>query len=374
MSRSIALLLMVTACGSTSSTPTPGSEVDGCDGASLLAGSADLSARGPWGVGARTVTVGGLTAEVWYPAPLAMTQSAPKVRYDIRQQLPASEAAKIPDEDNPWQTCDCVRDAPLDVGHGPYPAIIFVHGTASFRHQSLAIVTHWASRGFVVIAADHPGLKLGDLLGMACGMPAVQQNLQADIDAELAALASPSGELAFLAGRIDATRIAMAGHSAGANAAAEAGAKPNVQVVVSLAGNRRADAPQLRKNLFLAGLSDTVVSPGQSRTAWNASTTPRSFVSLTGAGHLAFSDLCDTKNTAGQDLLAIAEAKQVCGANLAGFLFDCDPARLEGQKGWDIINHASTASLEAILQCKAATDAASIKSAYPDVGEAVDMN
>ena len=42
--------------------------------------------------------------------------------------------------------------------------VVFVHGTASFRTQSLTQMTHWASRGFVVLAADHPKIRLKDLL------------------------------------------------------------------------------------------------------------------------------------------------------------------------------------------------------------------
>ena len=55
--------------------------------------------------------------------------------------------------------------------------IIFAHGTAGFRHQSLAQMTHWASHGFVVAAVDHPGLKLGDLLAFS-----FDQDLTADLN------------------------------------------------------------------------------------------------------------------------------------------------------------------------------------------------
>ena len=45
-----------------------------------------------------------------------------------------------------------------------FPVIVFVHGTAGWRSQSLSLVSHWASRGFVVVAADYPGICLHDLL------------------------------------------------------------------------------------------------------------------------------------------------------------------------------------------------------------------
>ena len=84
--------------------------------------------------------------------------------YDLREHLPKSEQGKISDSKNPWQACSCYRDLPIDEGHGPYPVLVFVHGTAGFRTQSLSQLTHLASRGFVVLAADHPGLMLADIL------------------------------------------------------------------------------------------------------------------------------------------------------------------------------------------------------------------
>lgn len=48
--------------------------------------------------------------------------------------------------------------------HGTYPLLMFVHGTAGFRTQSLHQIIHWASRGFIVASADYPGIQLYDLL------------------------------------------------------------------------------------------------------------------------------------------------------------------------------------------------------------------
>lgn len=350
--------------------PPPGSETAGCDGAKLLATSSDAAARGPWEVGVRTVTIDGLTVDVWYPAPPGSAAGAEPARYDIRRALPAPEASKISDADNPWQHCDCVRDLPFDEARGPFPAIVFVHGTAAFRHQSLPLVTHWASRGFVVVAADHPGLYLGDFLGMACGDQAPPQDLSGDIDTLIAALGSPGGDLAFLAGHVDASRLAIVGHSAGGGAAAMATGKPGVRVVIPLAAAQSAPAsPTLESVLYLGGLADQIASWGQVTTAWSGAATPRRLVGIAAGGHLTFSDLCETKNARGEDLLQIAEANGVCGAQFAGFLFDCDPTHIEGRKGWNIINDASSSVLETVLQCQPGRDPRTIKSRYPDVAE-----
>jgi hypothetical protein len=367
------VLLVLVACSSsvddTADVPPPGTEVAGCDDARLLANPDDAAARGPWAVGVRTVTLAGLTVDVWYPAVPGSDAGKEPARYDIREALPLSEAAKIPDADNPWQRCDCVRDLPLDTAHGPFPAIVFVHGTAAFRHQSLPLVTHWASRGFLVIAADHPGLYLGDFLGMACGAQAPPQKLSADLDTLIAALGSPGGDLAFLAAHVDASRLAVIGHSAGGGAAAMATSKPGVRVVIPLAAAQSAPAsPTLESVLYLGGLADRIASWNQVMTAWSGAATPRRLVGIAAGGHLTFSDLCETKNAQGEDLLQIAEANEVCGAQFAGFLFDCDPAHIEGRKGWDIINYASSSVLESVLQCRT-RDVSDIKSIYPDVAE-----
>lgn len=347
-----------------------GNVTSGCDGASLLPNPADPRAPGPWPVGARTVKLGKLTVEIWYPATPGSDAGTTKARYDIREELPASERAKINDVDNPWQDCDCTRDLPLDAAHGPYPAVVFVHGTAAFRHQSLPITTHWASRGFIVIAADHPGLMLGDFLAMVCNQPqSGSQNLSADIDAEIAALAAPAGDLAFLAGHVDATRIGIAGHSAGANATASASTKPGVRVVIPMAGNQAtATSSTLASTLYLGGESDSIVSYGSVKTAWGSSPTPRRLIEIGNAGHLVFSDLCQIHNAANQSILQVAQNDNVCGANLAGFLFDCKTTYLDGPTGWDITNYASSTVLESVLQCaQGLPDLATIQQVFPAV-------
>ncbi len=370
MSRLAIVLIALAACDSSSTGSPPGTDIVGCDSSKLLENPKNAAQRGPWAVGARTITLNGLTVEVWYPAVPGSDAGKEHARYDIRKVLPASEAAKIPDADNPWQSCDCVRDLPFDDEHGPFPAIVFVHGTAAFRHQSLPLVTHWASRGFVVIAADHPGLYLGDFLGMACGAQPPAQKLSADIDTLIAALGSPTGDLAFLQGHVDASRLAVIGHSAGGGAAAMASTKPGVRVVIPLAAAQSAAAsPSLESVLYLGGLADGIASWNQVMTAWSGAPMPRRLVGIAAGGHLTFSDLCEAKNAQGQDLLEIAKAHQVCGAQFAGFLFDCDPTHIEGQKGWDIINYASSSVLEATLQCRGGGALNDIKSTFPDVAE-----
>lgn len=353
--------------GDSSGDPT-GAQADGCDGAKLLAVPEDTSLPGPWPVGARTVNFSGLTIEVWYPATLGSEAGIPPIEYDIRTSLPDSEQAKVPDEANPWQPCDCYRDLPLDATHGPYPPVIFIHGTAGFRSQSLEQVTHWASRGFVVLAADHPGLWLHDLLGQICGVTAPPQNLAADISTMVGGIKAPVGELAFLAERIDPERIAMAGHSAGGSAIKGSGGV--AQVLIPMAAGGAAAGAALQSTLIMGAQSDQVVNYNSQVSGYADSPPRKRLVGIANAGHLAFSSLCSLHNAADQDFLEIAAQYDVCGAQLAGALFDCKDTYTPDATNWAITNYATSAALEETLHCSGAgANFASIQSKFPEVGE-----
>ncbi|MBZ5708534.1 hypothetical protein [Nannocystis pusilla] len=343
-------------------------DVPGCAGGSFIPVPKDTSLPGPWPVGARTVSVGDLTVEVWYPAALGSEAGHEQIRYDIRSGLPDAEQGKVPDADNPWQTCECWRDLPLDEDHGPYPAVLFVHGTAGFRSQSLEHMVHWASRGFVVLAADHPGLWLKDLLGSLCGGPNVPRDLAGDLAQMLAAIEAPAGELAFLADHVDADRIGMAGHSAGGSAIAGAGASARVLIPMAAGGVEAGAA--LESTLILGALSDQVVAYSEQQSGFENSPAPKRLVGIAEAGHLAFSSLCSLKNAQGQDFLAIAEANDVCGAQFAGLLFDCSPDYTPDATSWEIAQFASSAALESVLRCTDAADNfAELQAKFPAVAE-----
>jgi hypothetical protein len=126
-----------------------------------------------------------------------------------------------------------------------------------------------------------------------------------------------------------------------------------VRTVISLAGRGAAPpAPSLEAALFMGGTVDTVVTWDAVQTAYRGSTTPKYLVGLRNAGHLAFSDLCETRNAQGQNLIEIAREHRICGALLAGLLFDCKPTNLPGPVGWRITDDATSIALESTLQCR----------------------
>jgi len=74
--------------------------------------------------------------------------------------------------------------------------VVFVHGTASFNVASAGTMAHWASRGFIVMAADHPGLNLADQITSCPAIPNVSNTLGAEVDTEMYALKTPTGAFA----------------------------------------------------------------------------------------------------------------------------------------------------------------------------------
>lgn len=351
-----------------SGTEGEGAELMGsCEGQTLPPRPADTAQRGPWAVGARTVDLGGLTVEVWYPAAPGSEAGVDPVVYDVREFLPESEQGLIPDEDNPWQNCDCYRDVPIDGDNGPYPVILFVHGTAGFRTQSLPQMEHWASRGFVVMAADHPGLYMADLLGIACGAGMTPQDLQGDLGTMMSAVRGEIPGLEDFGDRIDATRIATSGHSAGGNAVSGTGA--DAQVIIPMAAGGVEAGDVLESSLVLGALADSVVAFSSQTSGYDATPPRKRLVGIANTGHLAFSELCSLSNDEGDNIVEIAQAYDVCGTVFAGALFQCDDSFVPDPEGWEIINFASSAVLEETLHCEpeAANELALIQGRYPVV-------
>jgi predicted esterase len=341
---------------------SPPPEVAGCGGAKLYQVPDDPAASGPWPVGVKTVSIAlpsvskPLTVEIWYPAKLGTEAGMTRVKIDARTWLPASEQTKIPDSAAQTSaSCNCYRDLPIDDAHGPYPAALYIHGTGSFRYASVNTMTQWASRGFIVVAADHFGLYLADFLASAslgsCQGSGISQDLNRDVDAMIAALTTPAGDLAFLGHSIDMTRIAISGHSQGAWTAAQMSTKPNVQVDLPLDDSSQtvASSSSLKSVMIVAGLADKVLSYSMDQSAYGGSPAPKRLVGITGGGHLVVTDLCTDVNSQGKNAIQVAQQYNVCGVGLLAALFDC--GTVDPVAGTQVVNYATTAALEETLHC-----------------------
>jgi dienelactone hydrolase len=360
-----------------------GSEVTGCGSTKLLSNPA-TNQRGPWPVGQIRTELGTLkNVVVLYPAKPGSQAGKEPYRFDVRSVLPPAERAKVPESDTKYVSVDSYDNLPIDDAHGPYPAVILVHGTASFSVASAGTMAHWASRGFIAMAADHPLLNFTDQLTTCPLIPNVSTTLGAEVDAEIAALKTPSGALAPLAGKIDMSRIGLAGHSAGAYNVAGFSDKPGVQVVIALSGTLAVKASSLLKSsLFVGGIADTVLpynaggpgigliyfpGNGSQRQAYDATTGLKRIIGITGGGHLTPTELCQT-NAAGQNAIQVAQARGVSCLGLIPALFDC--GTINWAKGVEIVNDITAGVLEETLHCQVrAAQISAIKSRHPEASE-----
>jgi len=191
-----------------------------------------LAARGPAKVGVRTLsaehrdqldvlrvteatpnprTTRQLTLEVWYPAALANGQAEHTVYTDVLGSGPNDP--KRPN--TPFQfNGRAARDAaPAEVAATRYPLVIVSHGYPGSRLQMSYLTENLASKGYVVVAIDHPESTRADKAGFASTL----LNRRLDdlfVLNTVAAWAKP-GSGNFLAGLVDVDRTALVGYSMG---------------------------------------------------------------------------------------------------------------------------------------------------------------
>ncbi len=197
-------------------------------------------------------------------------------------------------------TATAVVDAPALPG--PHPLVVWSHGRSGTRTSYVMLCEGLAARGYVVVAADHPGDTLFDwMTGTAVDDETNEQqrvhDLRHILDVTLAGEAGFTPVLEF-----DASRIAVAGHSYGAwTAFAFAGADP-VDIRVGAVAGLQPFMRSLRKRvlgqivapaLVMAGAKDETTPPALDADRGFAAlvNTEALCVDVEHAGHQACSDV-----------------------------------------------------------------------------------
>lgn len=116
----------------------------------------------------------------------------------------------VPDED---------RELPLRIvypdGEGPYPVIVLSHGTFSSGRRYDAVAGYWAARGYVVMLPDHVDANYGVIPKKNEDMFRVSRLRVADLTLIADSLTEIESRLPALAGRLDHSKLVVAGHSFG---------------------------------------------------------------------------------------------------------------------------------------------------------------
>jgi len=171
---------------------------------------------------------------------------------------------------------------------GPYPLIVFGHGFALTPATYARLLSAWAKDDYVVAAPEFP-LERAD----APGGPD-----EADLVNEPRDMSFVIGRLLglkALAGKIDPTRIAVAGHSDGAETALAVAydgrfRDPRVRAAVVLSGaelgGMRSFPPHGPPLLAVQGTADPINSPGTTAAYFGRAARPKFLLWLVGASHL----------------------------------------------------------------------------------------
>lgn len=189
-----------------------------------------------------------------------------------------------------------VRDAVLDGSGGPYPVVMFSHGSCGFERQSLFLTPWLASWGFIVVAVPHPGNTLSEF--PTCRTPDAQAKSAVErprdmvfaLDWILAAGSDP-GSPFF--GAVDEQHLAMTGHSfGGLTTYLTTAIDDRFTVAVPMAPATGQRSTLTIPSLTLYGEIDSVVSGPGILAAYERSSAPKRLVGIADAGHYAFSDGC----------------------------------------------------------------------------------
>jgi predicted dienelactone hydrolase len=189
-----------------------------------------------------------------------------------------------------------VVDAPLDASGGPYPLLMFSHGSCGYALQSTFLTPLIASYGFVVAAVPHPGNMLSEFPN--CGTPAAQaasfQERPNDITFVTDQLLDATADDASpLFGSIDPARIGMSGHSFGGLTTYLVTAQDTrFRVAIPMAPAALFNPTLGVPSLSIIGQVDSVVNNDQTRAAYEQSVVPKVKVEIQHAGHFAFSNNC----------------------------------------------------------------------------------
>ena len=190
-----------------------------------------------------------------------------------------------------------VVDAPLDNSGGPYPLLMFSHGSCGYPYQSTFLTPLLASYGLIVAAPPHPGNTIFEFPACTSGPAIVASSMERPADIIFATdqlLAASADNASPFFGAIDTQRMGMSGHSFGGfTTYVVANADSRYRIAVPMApavplNNSTLAVPSLTMMSEL----DTYVNNAAINTAYGNASAPKIKVEIEHAGHFAFSDGC----------------------------------------------------------------------------------
>ncbi|MBO0691477.1 MAG: alpha/beta hydrolase [Acidimicrobiaceae bacterium] len=174
-------------------------------------------------------------------------------------------------------------------GPGRWPLVVFGPGFQVGPGPYGALLSAWAAHGYVVAAVEFP------LTDAAVAGPNLDENDIVNQPADLRFVTDAlTGPTSPVAARIDRLRVAVAGHSDGAEDALDASiqppppGQPRYRAIIAmsaqpLVGIAATPNPPI---LVVQGDADTVNPPARGYRTWQVAASPKDLEVLHGAGHL----------------------------------------------------------------------------------------
>lgn len=262
-----------------------------------------LVGPGRFAVGVQTITIDDgkrnrpLTVDVWFP--ITADPALPPHDYTL---LPGVY----------YRSPGAVSATPDNLTGGPFPLVVYSHGSGGLRYIHAAYTEAIASHGYIVAAPDHTGnTAVERITGQGADPSRILLDRPDDVRAVIDAMTDTSHPTAGgFAAHVDPARIAVTGHSLGgftayamaagyANELGSTAPDPRVRAIVTLAPatGGLADEELARvaiPAMTIVGTDDktTPVVPNVER-AWSLTTGRPSYrVELVHAEHQTFTDLC----------------------------------------------------------------------------------
>ena len=250
-----------------------------------------------YAVGRRTISVTSepgrtVPVDVWYPADRAAVTGLAKTVYAIPGASYTSSVA---------------YEAPPVAPGGPFPLIVYSHGSGGQRFVSAFLTEALAARGYVVVAADHLGnTALDQFTNTTAPVSEIARLRPVDIRGEIAALTTATADPASpFSGAVDPKRIGLVGHSAGGagvlltaaghdGAAVPAGLRAVVGMGTYVEPVTNAELAAVKTpTLLVSGtLDDTTPITTETVRAWKGLGGPVIRLDVAGAGHQSYTDVC----------------------------------------------------------------------------------
>lgn len=217
-----------------------------------------------------------LTLDIWYPAVVPEGVEA-KTDYASMLGRPTMDPERPTIPFN-WPG-RALRDAEPDMSATPYPLVIVAHGYPGNRYLMTYLTENLASKGYVVIAADHTDSTYTD--GGVFASTLLNRPLDILFMIDKAAELGDPGSDSFLAGLVDANTTGIVGYSMGGYGAVnvagggftQAGVDLSWGVPAGLLSVRQAGNPD-----YLASMDDRIkavvaLAPwGRNAGFWDAET------------------------------------------------------------------------------------------------------